>query len=142
MINVVFFFSFLILLYAVSAQFYSISYLQLKSPKEDKMAVSQCCLCCPLVFLCHICIVAFFFYFCAVSGPVLHPCQLSTRFWIFLKPPFLLHHRFSVYTKPVNPLTETTLETAFQTRGEGGAPYDGLCEEAPPERGLFFRFQV
>ena len=60
MINVVFFFSFLILLYAVSAQFYSISYLQLKSPKEDKMSVSQCCLCCPLVFLCNICIVAFF----------------------------------------------------------------------------------
>ena len=36
----------------------------------------------------HCCL---FFYFCAVSGPVLHPCQLSTRFWIFLKPPFLLH---------------------------------------------------
>ena len=34
----------------LSAQFYSISYLQLKIPKEDKMAALQCSLCCPLVF--------------------------------------------------------------------------------------------
>jgi len=27
-------------------------------------------------------------------------------------------------------------------RGGGGTPYDGLCVEAPPERGIFFRLQV
>ena len=26
--------------------------------------------------------------------------------------------------------------------GEGGNPYNGLCREAPPKRGTFFRFQV
>ena len=102
----------------------------------------QCCLCCPLVF-CAIFAVLPFFYFCTVCGPVLHPCQLTTRFWIFLKPPFLLHQSV-FYTKPMNPLTETALKTAFQTGvgGGGGTPYDSLYGEAPPERGIFFRLQV
>ena len=26
--------------------------------------------------------------------------------------------------------------------GGGGTPYNGLCGEAPPERGTFFRLQV
>ena len=72
MISVVFFFSFLILLYAVSAQFYSISYLQLKSPKEDIMAVSQCCLCCPLVF-CAIFALLPFFLFLRCQRPCVAP---------------------------------------------------------------------
>ena len=50
----------------------------------------------------------------------------------------------------MNPLTETALETAFQTPrrsgggggGGGATPYDGLYREAPPERGTFFRLQV
>ena len=28
------------------------------------------------------------------------------------------------------------------SRGGGGTPYNGLCGEAPPERGTFFRLQV
>ena len=77
MINVVFFFSFLILLYAVSAQSYSISYLKLKSPKEDKMAVSQCCLCCPLVFCAIFALLPFFLFLrcqrpCAAPLPVVY----------------------------------------------------------------------
>ena len=31
---------------------------------------------------------------------------------------------------------------AFQPRGEGGTPYDGLYGEPPPERGTFFRMEV
>ena len=43
----------------------------------------------------------------------------------------------------MNPLTETALETAFQTGGGGGGtPYDSLYGEAAPERGIFFRIQV
>lgn len=142
MISVVFFFSFLILLYAVSAQFYSISYLQLKSPKEDIMAVPQCCLCCPLVF-CAIFALLPFFLFLRCQRPCVAPLPVVYTILDISETSFFCYtNRFSVYTKPVNPLTETTLETAFQTRGEGGAPYDGLYEEAPPERGLFFRFQV
>ena len=47
----------------------------------------------------------------------------------------------------MNPLTETALETAFQTgggaRGGGGGatPYDGLYREAPPERVPFSGFK-
>ena len=32
--------------------------------------------------------------------------------------------------------------TGLWTEGPGDTPYDGLYEEAPPERGIFFRLQV
>ena len=59
------------------SQFYSISYLQLKSPKEDIMAVSQCCLCCPLVFCAIFALLPFFLFLrcqrpCAAPLPVVY----------------------------------------------------------------------
>ena len=122
----------------VSAQFYSFSYLQLKCLKEDnEVAVLQCCWCCPpcaVVFCAIFASRCLFFYFCAVCGPVLHPCQLSTRFRIFLKPHFLLHQ--SVFC-----LHETS-ESAYQDRtwncfpdpgGGEGTPYDGYRGRLRPK---------
>ena len=91
----------------------------------------------------HCCL---FFSVSALSAALcctLASCLRDTGyFWNLL---FCYTNRFSVYTKPVNPLTETALETAFQTgggaRGEGATPYDGLYREAPPERVPFSGFK-
>ena len=136
---------FLFLSYFVVRRVSPILFYQLSAIEEPEGGHNGCLavlLVLPFGFLCHICIVAFFSIsalsaaLCCTLASCLHD---SGYFWNLL---FFYTNRFSAYTKPVNPLTETTLETAFQTRGEGGAPYDGLYEEAPPERGLFFRFQV
>ena len=102
------------------------------------MAVSQCCLCCPLVFCAIFALLPFFLFLrcqrpCVAPLPVVYTILDISETSFFVAPIGFLSTRRQ---------TETTLETAFQTRGEGGAPYDGLYEEAPPERGLFFRFQV
>ena len=58
---------------------------------EGGQWLSRSATCAALLFFVPYLHCCLFFYFCAVSGPVLHPCQLSTRFRIFLKPHFLLH---------------------------------------------------
>ena len=87
----------------------------------------------------HCCL---FFYFCAACGPVLHPCQLSTRFRIFLKPHFLLHQSvFCLHETGESACRDRTWQL-LSSPGGGGTPFDGLYRKAPPERGTFFRLQV
>ena len=143
MINVVFFFSFLILLYAVSAQFYSISYLQLKSPKEDKMAVSQCCLCCPLVFCAIFALLPFFLFLrcqrpCAAPLPVVYTILYISETSLFVTPIGFLSTR----NRWIPLLPRLHLKLLSRPEGGGGYRYDSLYGEAPPERGIFFRLQV
>ena len=143
MINVVFFFSFLILLYAVSVQFYSISYLQLKSPKEDKMAVLQCSLCCPLVFCAIFALLPFFLFLrcqrpCATPLTVVYTILDISETSFFVTPIGFLSTRNRWIRLPRLHLKLLSRPE----RGGGGTPYDSLYGEAPPERGLFFRLQV
>ena len=76
---------------------------------------------------------------CAAPLPVANTIPDISETSLFVTPP----DRFSVYTKPVNPLAETALDNCFPAPGGGGGtPFDGLYRKAPPERGTFFRLQV
>ena len=66
----------------------------------------------------HCCL---FFYFCAACGPVLHPCQLSTRFRIFLKPHFLLHQSvFCLHETGESACRDRTWQLLSSPGGGGG----------------------
>ena len=115
---------FLFLSYFVVRRVSPILFYQLSAIEEPEGGQNGCLavlLMLPFGFLCHICNVAFFSIsalsaaLCCTLASCLHD---SGYFWNL---PFCYTNRFSVYTKPVNPpLTETALETAFQTGGGGG----------------------
>ena len=104
------------------------------------MAVSQCCLCCPLVFCAIFALLPFFLFLlcqrpCSAPLPVVYTILDISETSFFVTPIGFLSTRNRWIR-----LTRQHLTTAFQTGGGGGTPYDSLYREAPP--GIFFRLQV
>ena len=84
----------------------------------------------------HCCL---FFYFCAACGPVLHPCQLSTRFRIFLKPHSLLHQSvFCLHETGESACRDRTWQL-LSSPGGGGYSLWWPIQEGSARKGYFFQ---
>ena len=93
----------------------------------------------PFGFLCRICIVAFFSIsalraaLCCTLARCLHD---SGYFWSLT---FCYTNRFSVYTRPVNPLAETALDNCFPAPGGGGYSLWWPIQRGSARKGYLFQ---
>ena len=114
----------------------------IEEPEGRKNGCLAVLLVLPFGFLCHICIVAFFSISalraarCCTLASCLHD---SGYFWNLT---FCYTNRFSVYTKPVNPLAETALDNCFPAPGGGGVlPLMAYTGRLRPKGVLFSGFR-